>query len=129
MPKNSTQWVFWENISTTSTETFTVVLIRPDCVYGRTGYHLYFTWDNLSDYFHLNHLLWFIRNYFLFLLFCIEKQWVFYFICKLFYSIRKLFYFYWDFMHSCVILWDLVWKLLQDIYLENTCLEVVSYKP
>ena len=25
---------FWENLRTTSTETFTVVLIRPDCVYG-----------------------------------------------------------------------------------------------
>ena len=37
---------FWENISTTSTETFTVVLIRPDCVYDGTKYFSNVLWDD-----------------------------------------------------------------------------------
>ena len=64
-------------------------------------------------------------------LFCVTSKWEkitlliisvisFILLVNSFFFIRKFFYFYWDFMHSCVILWDLVWKLLQDIYLENS---------
>ena len=66
-----------------------------------------------------------LENYFSFISFYLmgwrfyvhpDERKFFYFEILLFYLEIILFCFYWDFMHSCVILWDLLWKFTRHLF-------------